>query len=54
MSEKEEITFGHQVTLIMARGFVWALLITYAHQIFEPYLVTACGTSQVPTDPSQP
>jgi len=54
MSEKEEITFGHQVTLRIVDVFVWAVLLTYAHQLVEPYLVTACGTSQAQVVPSPP
>ncbi len=54
MSEKEDETFGHEVTLIMARGFVLACLLTYAFNLFEPYLASACDTSQVPIDHVQP
>jgi len=54
MSEKEEITFGHQVTLRIVDVFVWLLLITYTFNLFEPHLASACDTSQVQVAPSQP
>lgn len=53
-SEKEEMTFGHEVTLIIVWGFVLAVLITYVHQLAEPHLESACGTSQVQVDLSRP
>jgi hypothetical protein len=54
MSEKEEMTFGHQVTLMIVCAVLALGCIKFTFSLFEPYLQVACDTSQVPIDPVQP
>lgn len=52
-SEKEEMKFGHQVTLMILCAFLACVSVTYVFGLFEPHFVSACETSQVPVDPSE-
>lgn len=54
MSEKEEMTFGHQVTLMIVCAVLALGCIKFTFSLFEPYLVSACDTYQAPVGPAQP
>jgi len=52
-SEKENLTFGHQVTLMIICTVLACGGMRFAFSLFEPYLSTVCEVVQVPGDPVQ-
>ncbi len=54
MSEKDDETFGQKVTLMLLCTVLALGCIKFTFSLFEPYLASACDTSQVPIDHVQP
>ena len=51
MSEKEEITFGHQVTMVILVFVLSCAGMKFAFSLFEPYM--SCVNFQAPVDHAQ-